>query len=415
MIEVGSRLAALWSAAEAVDADLAALENVNRELVAQEEATAGSLRLRNGIRAGLGLGLLASVAAGGWRFRRAVARRRQVVLNTCPLCLGPISSPGESPNGRPPPEVIHCRNLLSREPPVACNYAFRAGYRGMTKLSLPILGVPKAGKTHWLAMLHWQLGKGICPRSVRFEKVKRLQAESGEDYDRIIEQVLYSRLGTAATQRDRIPYPVVLQFQDRDPWGRCRVLVNLFDYSGEVTSAMGADDYRRHRALQGDGFLFFLDPTFPGEPQAKALAEFHEDLSLLRGTAGGGDHGVPVAVCVSKIEAGWQPAPHQDGDVVAAFYDRLRQIDPSGESLARDVLQARSELVVRLRDAIWPGWEVERALDDWFPGRWLFFPLTPVGLDGRGETDLNLRTIAPFGLLEPLVWLLDKCGYPVLQ
>ena len=37
-----------------------------------------------------------------------------------------------------------------------------------------------------------------------------------------------------------------------------------------------------------------------------------------------------------------------------------------------------------------------------------------VGLDGRGETDLNLRTIAPFGLLEPLMWLLEMNGYPVL-
>ena len=151
-------------------------------------------------------------------------------------------------------------------------------------------------------MLHWQLSKGVYPRSIRFERLKRLQAESGEDYDRIIEQVLYSRLGTAATQRDRIPYPVVFQFQDRDRWGRSSVLVNIFDYSGEVTSDMGAEDYRRRRALRGDGFFFFLDPTFPGEPQANALAEFHEDLRLVRGIAGRRDLGVPVAVCVSKID-----------------------------------------------------------------------------------------------------------------
>lgn len=44
----------------------------------------------------------------------------------------------------------------------------------------------------------------------------------------------------------------------------------------------------------------------------------------------------------------------------------------------------------------------------------MFFPLTPVGLEGCGQTDLNLRTIAPFGLLEPLLWLLERSGYPVL-
>ena len=47
--------------------------------------------------------------------------------------------------------------------------------------------------------------------------------------------------------------------------------------------------------------------------------------------------------------------------------------------------------------------------------RHLFFPLTPVGLDGRGETDLSLRTISPFGMLEPLVWLLEMNGYSILK
>ena len=37
------------------------------------------------------------------------------------------------------------------------------------------------------------------------------------------------------------------------------------------------------------------------------------------------------------------------------------------------------------------------------------------GSDGLGETDLSLRTISPFGLLEPLLWLLEMNGYPVLD
>ena len=77
--------------------------------------------------------------------------------------------------------------------------------------------------------------------------------------------------------------------------------------------------------------------------------------------------------------------------------------------------QARSRLVSRLRDTIWPGWQIERQVRELFGGRYLFFPLTPVGLDGRGETDLSLRTISPFGLLEPLMWLLEMNGYRVLE
>ena len=64
---------------------------------------------------------------------------------------------------------------------------------------------------------------------------------------------------------------------------------------------------------------------------------------------------------------------------------------------------------------LWPGWQIERQIDDLFGGRYAFFPLTPVGLDGRGEADLSLRTISPFGLLEPLLWLLQMTGHPVLH
>ncbi len=80
-----------------------------------------------------------------------------------------------------------------------------------------------------------------------------------------------------------------------------------------------------------------------------------------------------------------------------------------------DVIEARSRLLGELRDTIWPGWEIQRQIDDLFGGRYLFFPLTPVGLDGAGEADLSLRTISPFGLLEPLLWLLEMNGYPVLR
>jgi hypothetical protein len=75
-----------------------------------------------------------------------------------------------------------------------------------------------------------------------------------------------------------------------------------------------------------------------------------------------------------------------------------------------ETIEARSKLMSRLRDTVWPGWQI----DDLFGGRFVFFPLTPVGLDGLGERDLTRRTIAPVGLLEPLLWLLHMNGYPVL-
>ncbi len=138
---------------------------------------------------------------------------------------------------------------------------------------------------------------------------------------------------------------------------------------------------------------------------------------MIKGVKAGRRLRLPVALCVSKIDL---LARHdyrlEDGrDAIAAFYEDLARIDPSGESTALAVLEERSQLTQRLRNVIWPGWQIERQVDDLFGGRFAFFPLTPVGLDGRGETDLSLRTISPFGLLEPLLWLLQMTGYPVLQ
>jgi hypothetical protein len=419
VLEIGQRLAILEDLPKALEADLADLAQVREDLTAAAEVSAEHLGWRRTIRSGIGLATFGLVAVGGWFLGRGVKRRRAVRGNTCPLCLGAIRPGPASRNGRVPPgsQVVRCENVLDAAKGIRCNYAIRDAYRPMAKVCFPTLGVPRAGKTHWLAMLYWQLNRGNFPRSLRFEKVRPVEAASGEDFDRIVEQILVSRLGTTGTQGVRIPHPLVFNFRDRDRWGPSSLLVNIFDYSGEVTATLSLDDYRRRRAMDADGYLFFLDPTLPAEPQAKALAEFREDVRLVKGVGSTRRLQLPLALCVSKIDllAGQSYALPDGRDAVAQFYDDLARIDPTGEAMTLDVIEARSALVARLRDTVWPGWQIERTIQDLFGGRVQYFPLTPVGLDGAGEKDLNLRTIAPFGLLEPLVWLLHMNGYPVLR
>jgi len=418
-LELVETLAVLEGLPRAMEADLHELETVNRELNTLAEARAGYLRLRHWIRGGLGLALLGLAAGGGMLFRRGALARRRKTANTCPLCLGVnrlerVEGHPDGSEARGELGSVQCKCVISEEPYEECDYTFLEVYRWMAKTRFPTLGVPQAGKTHWLTMLYWELNRGNYPPTVQFEKAR---SPSSEDFDVIVEEILRSRIGTAATQRERIPHPLVFNFQDRDRWGRSSVLVNIFDYSGEVTADMGLEDYRRRRALDGDGFFFFLDPTYPGEPQAKALADFREDIRVVKGVPSGKRLRTPVALCVSKIDllAAQSYATSGDGDPIARYYDELGEIDPTGEAMALDVFEARSRLTARLRDTIWPGWQIERQIDDLFGGRYLFFPLTPVGLDGVGETDLSLRTISPFGLLEPLLWLLEMSGYPVLD
>jgi hypothetical protein len=419
LMEIAELLAVLEQVSSALDRDLLALEELNAELKAQTQARAQYLRLRQWIRGGLGLALIGLATTGGFLFRRGVKRRRWITGNTCPLCLGvghlevaPAYAFGDAGTGEV--DILQCKNVVSREPYEECDFRFMAAYRRLPKLCFPTLGVPQAGKTHWLAMLYWELNLGHYPPSVNFEKIK---SQTAEDVEVLVEDILTSRIGTAATQRERIPSPLVFNFQDRDRLGRSNLLVNIFDYSGEVTSDMGVEDYRRRRALDGDGFFFFLDPTYPSEPQSKALADFREDLRLIKGISAGSQVRTPVALCISKIDilAGRSHALPDGGDAIARFYDELSEIDPTGEAMTLQVIEARSQATARLRDTIWPGWQIERHVHDLFGGRYMFFPLTPVGLDGLGETDLSLRTISPFGLLEPLMWLLEMNGYPVLE
>jgi hypothetical protein len=419
VLEVGERLAVLESLPQALQADLDELTRIREDLQAAADASAQHRQWQRGIRSGIGLAMLGVAVAGAWLLRRGVRRRRAAVANTCPLCLGTIHAGAASPNGRTTgaSKIVRCKNVLDPSKNIRCDYAIRDAYRVMPKLCFPTLGVPRAGKTHWLAMLYWQLNRGNYPRSLRFERVRPVEAASGEDFDRIVEQILISRMGTTGTQGTRIPHPLVFNFSDHDRWGLSSLLVNIFDYSGEVTATLGADDYRRRRAMQADGYFFFLDPTLPAEPQAKALAEFREDLRLVKGVASSRGLRLPLALCVSKIDllARQSYALPDGGDAVAKFYADMAQIDPTGEAMTLDVIEARSQLVAGLRDTIWPGWNIQQTVEDVFRGRCLYFPVTPVGLDGRGESDLNLRTIAPFGLLEPLVWLLHMNGYPVLE
>lgn len=408
-------MAVLDTVAKGLETDQADLVQVAKVLHQEEAEMRWYLLLRRWIRALLGTFLLAVTASGGIWYWTGVKRRRLATADTCPLCLGrgSLHLDGETSDSADL-RTLQCRNVISQEPYEECDFSFKEAYRTMPKLCFPTLGIPQAGKTHWLAMLYWSLNQGNYPKAVQFERVR---SQSSEDFDRIVEEILNARIGTAATQQDRIPYPLVFNFRDHDPLGPSNLLVNIFDYSGEVTSEMDATDYRRRRALDADGFLFFLDPTYPSEVQAAALAAFREDLRLLKGVKAGHRLRIPVALCISKIDllAGHDYRLEDGSDAIAKFYEDLSHIDPTGESTKQTVLEERSRLTGELREVIWPDWQVERQIDDLFGGRVAFFPLTPVGLDGRGETDLSLRTISPFGLLEPMLWLLQMTGHPVLQ
>lgn len=389
------------------------LADVQKDRVRNTELRESYARQQRWIRGGLGLGLLGLATSGGVLFRRGMNRRQRKTRDTCPLCLGdgtfePLAQ--DAAASRPGLEMVRCKNVISEQPYEECEFTFSSLYRDNVKLCFPTLGIPQAGKTHWLAMVYRELNRGNYPSVVQFE---RIRSTISEEFDLVVDEILNKKLGPMATQVGRIPHPLIFNFLDHDNFGPSNVLVNIFDYSGEVTRSQTIDDRQRQRALDGDGFLFFLDPTEPSETQSQALAGFREDLRRIKGIRAGKQVHVPIALCISKIDL-MVNQPYADphgGGVVEKFYRDLGEI---GWGTDVRSIEARSQLMAWLRDTVWPGWQIERQIDDLFGGRFLFFPLTPVGLDGLGERDLSRRTIAPVGLIDPLLWLLHMNGYPVL-
>lgn len=398
--------------------DEKSLNDINAQMASVSGDTLFFLRVKHLVRFLLGLLLTLGTFLGIACFWSEVHARLRKTSNICPHCLSANTLQPCDENGLQMPagaksRMVLCTKMVQENPYEVCGYRFDASLRPLTKLSFPTLGIPQVGKTHWLTMLYWEIKNHYYPK-LGFSCV---HSSVTEEMDRRVEEIMTYRMGTAATQRDSIPLPLVLKYRDRDPLGKSDILADIFDYSGEITTDAACDDYRRERALKSEGFLFFLDPTFPWQPQAEALKRFRRDLKAVKGLRGKESLHLPIAICLTKIDL--LPLVKALGENAESeairFYEELGRIDPTGLAMNRSVIDQRSALTDELRKKIWPDWDMEAQVNDLFGGRFKFFPLTPVGLDGVGEADLRQRTIAPFGLVEPLTWLLEMSGYPTLD
>lgn len=399
-----------------IEADRQRLQTINGKLASISGETLQYLRWKHLLRFLLGMGLTGMTFLGIAYYWSEVQGRRKAIVNRCPQCLAegeltPCDVHGNVAKTELPLDFVVCKKVVNETPFEECGYRFERSLQTRMKLSFPTLGIPQVGKTHWLTMLYWEVLKGYYPHL----GISCVPSSVTQEMDRRVDEIMNVRLGTTATQRDRIPLPLVLKYRDKDRLGRTELLANIFDYSGEITTDTSLDDYRRQRALLSDGFFFFLDPTYPWRPQAEALRRFRKDLRELKGLDPKESLHLPIAICLTKIDL--LPMVDALGDSEAEavkFYDELGRIDPTGMALNKRIIEERSVVTDRLRQKIWPDWDMEKQVNDLFGGRYLFFPLTPVGLDGAGEPDLRLRTIAPFGLIEPLAWLLEMSGFPTL-
>ncbi len=299
----------------------------------------------------------------------------------------------------------------------ACNYEIRENYIDQNRLCFPTVGIRASGKTHWLLMLYDQIKNSNIPVA---SAIRKIPSREDARFDELVQRLLYAGGRLDPTTYGILPHPLTFHVNDADPLGPNRSMVNLFDFSGEMRNFdIDTDEFRR-RALLCEGFTLFLDPTQVSEgaasmieAQIECLTKFAEEMHAIRGLSAENPIDLPIAVCVSKIDLLVTRSPMQTQAIplVTALRDTMtKKVDLA-------LIHERSQLCARVMAQMFPGWNVERSLRENFGGRYMFFPMSAVGLEGAelGVEDVSQRTIAPCGMIEPLLWLLHMHGYCVLH
>ena len=386
----------------------------NDWLISHEDERSSSVFWARIIRFVISGSLLGVVVYVALSLKRHMRKRKKINGETCPSCLGQGSLVGAADVAA---GVVRCNNMVQDpdypDEDQECGFEIRSIYKQMPKVCFPTLGHVAAGKTHWLAMSYRELNNSVFDRDINFA---RIQGNKTADFDQLVEDLIENRLATGATQVEYVD-PLLFHFTDKDRFGKTDVLLNMFDYSGEVTLSRTIEDPLRRRALDADGYFFFLDPTLPAEPQAKALNDFAEDVKILKGVDGGRTIQVPVAIIVSKIDLMilQDYADPSGGGIIGQFYEDLNELDPNGVDYSMEIIDACSTMMERYVSTIWPGWNINQAIDRLFDGRFRYFPLTPVGLQSLGQEDLDNIPQVPYRVLHPLLWLLQMNGFQVLD
>ncbi len=354
-------------------------------------------------------------------FSRVIRQRQERLKkesSQCPRCLAPESLVRVENN------FTNMRNeaMFNYECQVAeCGQITYPEVIGHPRTCFPTVGVRNSGKSHWLFTSYQYVRNTTNLDQATRALIQKVTTPDDYIFEDLVVNYLEKHRNLPATQYDT-PKPILCYVKDADSFARKSTLVNLFDFSGEVMFRDLALDPIRQRSLLFDGFVLFLDPTQvmqnqEGEltinDQIDALARFHDELQRMRGIPLGVPIDVPIAVCISKIDMLVNRNPM--GTRAVRWIEELRET--MSFRTTRHLVEERSKFTAEELPSMFPGWDIPRMLRERFGSRFMFFPVSAVGIeDGElGEEDLSRRTWAPFGIMEPLLWLLHMHGYRVFH
>ncbi len=436
--DIRSRLHAI-----AVDAQLAERlvkdADEQRMKLAEEKAKLNELvsrakwwsRIGTGFRIAAACTLFGLSVAPLWVARRRRAKRIRTASRTCPRCFRLDTLKLENTGGTAPKRAKKKKGEDDADEPddddgevrcTKCGLRIRKSYLTVPRLCFPTVGVRSSGKTHMLVTAYDRIRKRTAP-TVAVVQPAPTGGDVDRRFDQLIDEVLHRR-GVAGATDLVLPDPILIHLKDADPVGGSPALVNLFDYSGELINPDVDVNMLKATAVRMDGFMLFLDPTqlygdganVTLDQQLGMLDVFLAHMRKERKIPVGEVIPVPVAVCMPKFDLLLTDNPI-GGQSVQYIREMVDNLSPPPKKMTLEVIKERSDLVEQMLPLMFPGAEIRSVIEGYFGKQLLFFPMSSVSLNEHelGIKDLSRRNIAPFGVSEPILWLLHMHGYDVFS
>jgi hypothetical protein len=368
-------------------------------------------------------------AAVTWSIVAALAtgripwKNRPRRMTVCPECSGPAEgfatdNTTEESVDSTPDSIMTCRRIVSESPFEECGFTVLRSLLDIPWLRVHgVGGTCSAGQTMWHAAC---LGLVDPFRSTTMGEMEMIPCSGAWGPRSTWDTVCLHRQWPPATQTTAVPKPWLLQVRKAES-RRKRLAVAVSDFPGEVASRSCTSE-KYDQLVHAECHLFFVD-LLAAERETHQLSVFHDFLIGLRGRRGlaNCDRPIgPIAVCISKCDLIPDLYSDSRSQQATRFIGQLRASGPCNAWTTLTAIRRRHELVVTHAEILPCVERLGRRLQtDCGPEGFIFFPMTAVGWLPDGETKASAYTLAdrpitPWGVLDPLLWLIHASGFETL-
>lgn len=282
-----------------------------------------------------------------------------------------------------------------------CDYEIHEAFLQLSRFCFATVGgTCSAGQTVWFAMAHHMIQHGRFPSGTVF--VQTGPKDTREKIDLSIRDIIEYGERPPATTIGYLPHPSELFVRDL---AGAQTLVNLFDFAGEYVMVCNTssaprfecDDPVKRRLLNMDAYFFFIDISSELDEQLRVFDVFYSQLKASKGPRSDVSE-IPIAICVPRL------------DTIPELCDAVRAIAQDAaqrDEFAFDTNTAANRSHACLNGIIHAS-QLGKQLSSIGHKRFLFFPMASFGSNGMER--LRTHDVKPFGVVEPLIWLLNEKG-----